>query len=76
MNWLSSKPGRVHLGVRYYDPATAQFLTRDPLEAPTREPYGYVGNDPMSARRPGLGRRHPALTPHVAVASGDPASTR
>ena len=37
---------------RYYDPATAQFLTRDPLEAQTRSPYGYVNNDPLNASDP------------------------
>jgi RHS repeat-associated protein len=33
---------------RYYDPATAQFITRDPLEEVTGEPYGYANNDPLS----------------------------
>lgn len=32
---------------RYYDPSTAQFLTRDPLEAETGEPYSYAGDDPI-----------------------------
>ena len=37
---------------RYYDPATAQFLTRDPLTSQTRSPYGYVGGDPLDATDP------------------------
>ena len=32
---------------RYYDPTTAQFLTRDPLESITRAPYGYASSDPL-----------------------------
>jgi hypothetical protein len=37
---------------RYYDPATAQFLTRDPLEAITRDPYDYAGADPYDNSDP------------------------
>ena len=33
-------------------PATAQFMTRDPLEHVTREPYGYVGNNPLNFTDP------------------------
>ena len=31
---------------RGYDPATAQFLSVDPLEAITQAPYGYAGDNP------------------------------
>lgn len=34
--------------VRFYDPTTGQFLTRDPAEAITREAYGYAGNSPLN----------------------------
>ena len=37
---------------RYYDPQTTQFLTRDPLSAVTRSPYGYVNGDPLNATDP------------------------
>ncbi len=37
---------------RTYDPATAQFLTQDPLEAITREPYSYAGDDPLNYSDP------------------------
>ena len=37
---------------RYYDPATAQFLTRDPLEDVTGAPHSYAGDDPLDARDP------------------------
>ena len=41
-----------YLRARYYDPTTAQFLTRDPLEARTHSAYGYVGGDPLNAIDP------------------------
>lgn len=51
--------------VSSYDPATAQFLTRDPLEAATRSAYGYVGGNPLNGTDPsGLstcGRPHGLL---------------
>ena len=34
---------------RYYDPATAQFLTVDPAVSTTLSPYGYVQGDPLNA---------------------------
>lgn len=37
---------------RYYDPQTAQFLTRDPLEAMTGSPYGYVDGEPLDGSDP------------------------
>jgi RHS repeat-associated protein len=36
-----------YLRARYYDPSTAQFLTRDPLEAETGAAYSYAGDDPL-----------------------------
>lgn len=38
--------------VSYYDPATAQFLTPDPLFAVTGSRYGYAGNDPINGSDP------------------------
>jgi len=32
---------------RYYDPSTAQFLTRDPIEPITQQPYQYANGDPL-----------------------------
>jgi hypothetical protein len=36
------------LRARYYDPYTAQFLSRDPPEAQTRAPYNCTGDNPLN----------------------------
>jgi hypothetical protein len=42
----------VNLRARYYDPKTAQFLTRDPLDTLTRSAYGYVNDNPINGTDP------------------------
>lgn len=42
----------VDLRARYYDPATAQFLTVDPPLDKTHSPYGYVGSNPLNDSDP------------------------
>ena len=37
-----------YLRARYYDPATAQFLSRDPLVPLTRSGYAYAMSDPLN----------------------------
>ncbi|MFD0743425.1 RHS repeat-associated core domain-containing protein [Phytohabitans flavus] len=44
--------GFQYLHARHYDPATGQFLTRDPLAALTRAPFSYAGNNPLNAADP------------------------
>jgi RHS repeat-associated protein len=44
--------GFQYLRARYYDPATGQFLTRDPVDAITRAAYAYAGNSPLNATDP------------------------
>lgn len=44
--------GLQYLRARYYDPATGQFISRDPLNAVTRSPYGYVANNPLNGSDP------------------------
>jgi RHS repeat-associated protein len=46
--YTSSDTGLIYLRARVYDPATAQFLSSDPLGPITREPYGYGGDNPVS----------------------------
>jgi RHS repeat-associated protein len=60
--YTSSDTGLIymHMRARVYDPATAQFLTREPLAAISGEPYSYAGdNPPMPPRLPThAARRH------------------
>ncbi|GAA1240970.1 RHS repeat-associated core domain-containing protein [Oryzihumus leptocrescens] len=44
--------GLYYLRARYYDPFTAQFLSRDPLVSLTRAPYSYANQDPLSEADP------------------------
>ena len=44
--------GYLYLRARYYDPESAQFLTRDPLEATTGNPYGYTDGNPLQFTDP------------------------
>ncbi len=44
--------GMYYLRARYDDPATGQFLTRDPAAATTREPYGFVSGNPVNVADP------------------------
>jgi RHS repeat-associated protein len=50
--YTSPDTGLVYMRNRVYDPATAQFLTVDPLEQLTREPYSYVEDNPLNAVDP------------------------
>jgi RHS repeat-associated protein len=50
--YTDTETGLVYLRARYYDPTTAQFLTRDPLESSTREPYAYVAGNPLNGVDP------------------------
>jgi RHS repeat-associated protein len=40
--------GLIYLRARFYDPGTGQFLTRDPLEGITHDPYVYASGDPVN----------------------------
>jgi RHS repeat-associated protein len=54
--YLDSEIGLYYLRARYYDPTSGQFLTRDPIEAVTQQPYQYAHDDPLNAFDPsGLG---------------------
>jgi RHS repeat-associated protein len=54
--YTSSDTGLIYMRAREYDPVTAQFLSRDPLEALTGEPYAYANDSPVNEADPtGLG---------------------
>jgi RHS repeat-associated protein len=46
--YTSSDTGLIYLRAREYDPATAQFLSVDPLVWLTRAPYTYAGDNPLN----------------------------
>jgi RHS repeat-associated protein len=50
--YQDSESGLYYLRSRMYDPATAQWLTRDPAVAKTMSPYGYVGGNPLNRTDP------------------------
>jgi RHS repeat-associated protein len=50
--YTSSDTGLIYLRAREYDPATAQFLTVDPLVGETGAPYNYAGDNPLNASDP------------------------
>jgi len=50
--YTDPETGLQYLRARYYDPATGQFLTRDPAEASTRDSYGYAARTPLNASDP------------------------
>lgn len=50
--YTDPESGLQYLRARYYDPSTSTFLTRDPMESVTREPYGYVGGNPLNRTDP------------------------
>jgi RHS repeat-associated protein len=47
-----AQSGLQYLRARVYDPVTGQFLTRDPLEEVTREPYVYAYDNPLNRTDP------------------------
>jgi RHS repeat-associated protein len=49
---LDAESSLIYLRARYYDPTTAQFLTRDPITAITQAPCTYAGNDPLNEDDP------------------------
>jgi RHS repeat-associated protein len=46
--YTSSDTGLLYMRARTYDPTTGQFLTVDPLDVITREPYSYTGDNPVN----------------------------
>jgi RHS repeat-associated protein len=50
--YTDPETGFIYLRARYYDPATGQFITRDPATPITTEPYLYVGDNPLDQTDP------------------------
>ncbi len=56
--YTEADTGLIYLRARYYDPATAQFLSVDPAVEATLSPYNYAKDSPMSGSDPD-GERQP-----------------
>jgi RHS repeat-associated protein len=54
--------GLYHVGTRAYDPRTARWLQRDPIDASSGDPnlYRYCGNDPINGVDPS-GAKQPCI---------------
>jgi RHS repeat-associated protein len=50
--YQDDESGLVYLRARYYDPASQQFLSRDPAVESTRQPYGYARGNPTNVVDP------------------------
>lgn len=50
--YTDAESGLVYLRARYYDPASALFLTPDPMVDKTRTPYAYAGGNPVNYTDP------------------------
>jgi len=50
--YADQESGLVYMRARYYDPATAQFISRDPIESLTGQPYEYANDDPLNLSDP------------------------
>jgi RHS repeat-associated protein len=50
--YANADTGLIYLRARAYDPATAQFMSADPLTPVTEAPYGYAGDNPLNAGDP------------------------
>jgi RHS repeat-associated protein len=50
--YTSADTGFIYLRARTYDPATAQFLSRDPMVGITQAPYNYAGDNPLNIGDP------------------------
>jgi RHS repeat-associated protein len=47
-NTSAGSPMLQYMGARWYNPVTMSFISRDPLQAQTNQPYLYVGDDPVN----------------------------
>jgi RHS repeat-associated protein len=46
--YTDAETGFEYLQARYYDPATGQFISVDPLKDLTGQPYAYAGDNPLT----------------------------
>jgi RHS repeat-associated protein len=69
--YTNTDSGLIYLRARTYDPQTAQFLSVDPAETETGEPYSYAGDNPVNAGD-SSGEQVPQQPPIVTADPGTP----
>ncbi|HST68755.1 MAG TPA: RHS repeat-associated core domain-containing protein [Solirubrobacterales bacterium] len=67
--YTDAETGLQYLRARFYDPATAQLLTRDPMEGLTGQPYAYASSNPLHYSDP-TGMTAAAATGAAGCAAG------
>jgi RHS repeat-associated protein len=72
--YQDAESGLYYLRARYYDPASQQFLTRDPLCAVTGQAYNYAGGSPLNATDPT--GQDPSVCGYVTFSSQQPSYKR
>jgi RHS repeat-associated protein len=50
--YTDEESGLVYMRARYYDPATQQFISKDPMVGMSGQPYVYAGANPVNAVDP------------------------
>jgi len=50
--YTDAESGLIYLRARYYDPATGQFMSSDPMVGGTREAYAYIQGNPLNGADP------------------------
>jgi RHS repeat-associated protein len=50
--YTDAESGLQYLRARYFDPATGQFASRDPMAAATAQPYAYANGNPLNGNDP------------------------
>jgi RHS repeat-associated protein len=50
--YTDAESGLQYLRARYYDPASGQLMSRDPITQLTHQPYSYAGDSPLNAVDP------------------------
>jgi RHS repeat-associated protein len=65
--YTDSETDYAYLRARHYDPASGQFLARDPIVDATHDPYGYASGNPLAWIDPtGLVSEEPEMPPSSA----------
>jgi len=63
--YTDAETGLQYLRARYYDPATSQFLTKDPLVSVTGQPYAYATDNPLNNTDPTGQCSNPYIPPNL-----------